>query len=114
METTKLNTEELKKALVQQQNEINDYTIYQALSQLEIDENNKKIFKKIAKEEKYHYDFWVKITNQEIKPNKLVVWWYMLLVRIFGTSFALKSLEKEKLELKSFIKNYLIYIQNQK
>ena len=34
----------LTKALKQQQNEINDYTIYKALALFQKDENNKKIF----------------------------------------------------------------------
>ncbi|MFX4282811.1 ferritin family protein, partial [Aliarcobacter butzleri] len=57
----------LKKALKQQQNEINDNTIYKALSLLQKNEENKKIFEKIANEEKRHYDFWVKITNKQLK-----------------------------------------------
>lgn len=98
------NKENLKKALTQQQNEINDYTIYKALSQLQTDKQNKEIFEKIANEEKHHYNFWYKITNRDLKPQKLLVWWYLLLVRVFGTSFALKSLEKRESTAEEFYK----------
>lgn len=98
------NKENLKKALTQQQNEINDYTIYKALSQLQTDKQNKEIFEKIANEEKAHYNFWYKITNRDLKPQKLLVWWYLLLVRVFGTSFALKSLEKRESTAEEFYK----------
>ena len=62
------------------------------------------IFEKIAKDEKAHYEFWVRITNRQIKAQKLVVWWYIFLVKIFGTSFALKSLEKRESGAEEFYK----------
>ena len=103
METT-LEKINLQKALTQQQNEINDYTIYKTLATYQMDENNKKIFEKIAKEEKKHYEFWIKITNQEIKAQKFLVWWFILLVKVLGTSFALKSLEKREAGAELFYK----------
>lgn len=112
---TPFDKENLKKALKQQQNEINDYTIYKALALSQTDENNKKIFEKISKEEKYHYDFWVKITNTQIEPQKLVVCWFVLLVKIFGTSFALKSLEKREAGAEEFYKElFEIYPESKK
>lgn len=99
-----LDKEDIKKALRQQQNEINDYTIYKALALHQKDENNKKIFNIIANEEKSHYDFWVKITKKELKAQKIVVLFYIFLVKIFGTSFALKTLEKREAGAEEFYK----------
>jgi len=105
----------LKKALKQQQNEINDYTIYKALALFQKDEKNKKIFEKIAKDEKSHYDFWVKITNKQLHPQNLIVWWYIFLVKIFGTSFALKSLERRENGAEEFYKElFEIYPESKK
>ena len=101
---TTFNEENLRKALRQQQNEINDYTIYKTLALFQNNENNKKIFEKIAKEEKYHYEFWVKITNKQMKAQKFLVWWFVFLVKIFGTSFALKFLEKREAGAEEFYK----------
>jgi len=107
--------ENLKKALKQQQSEINDHAIYKALSIYQKDEKNKKIFEKIAKDEKAHYEFWVKITNKQIEAQKLVVWWYILLVKVFGTSFALKSLEKREEGAEEFYKElFEIYPESKK
>ncbi|WP_323585868.1 VIT1/CCC1 transporter family protein [Aliarcobacter butzleri] len=107
--------ENLKKALKQQQNEINDYTIYKALSLFQKNEENKKIFEKIANEEKSHYDFWVKITNKQLKAQNIIVFWYLFLVKVFGTSFALKSLEKREAEAEEFYKElFEIYPESQK
>ncbi|WP_419678410.1 VIT1/CCC1 transporter family protein [Aliarcobacter lanthieri] len=94
----------LKKALRQQQNEINDYTIYKALALQQKDEKNKKVFEKIAKEEKTHYDFWVNITKRQLKPQSFIILFYIFLVKILGTSFTLKFLEKREAGAEEFYK----------
>ena len=107
--------ENLQKALKQQQSEINDHTIYKALASYQDNEKNKEVFEKIAKDEKAHYEFWVRITNQQIEAQKLVVWWYIFLVKIFGTSFALKSLEKRESGAEEFYKElFEIYPESKK
>ena len=107
--------ENLQKALKQQQSEINDHTIYKTLASYQDNEKNREIFEKIAKDEKAHYEFWVRITNRQIKAQKLVVWWYIFLVKIFGTSFALKSLEKRESGAEEFYKElFEIYPESKK
>ncbi|MCL1074378.1 VIT1/CCC1 transporter family protein [Shewanella dokdonensis] len=95
---------DLKKALRQQQNEINDFTIYTVLAALQQEDKNKKIFEKIAREEQQHYHFWVGITQRELSPQHWLVMWYVLLVKLLGTSFALKSLEKKECGAEQFYK----------
>lgn len=110
-----MNPDHLKKALRQQQNEINDHTVYSLLANSQQDEHNRKVFYKIASEEKEHYDFWQKITGQEIGAQKFLVWWYVLLVKFFGTSFALKCLEKRESGSEAFYKElYAIYPEAEK
>ena len=107
--------ENLQKALKQQQSEINDHTIYKALASYQENEKNREVFEKIAKDEKAHYEFWVRITNRQIEAQKLVVWWYIILVKIFGTSFALKSLEKRESGAEEFYKElFEIYPESKK
>ena len=107
--------ENLQKALKQQQSEINDHTIYKALASYQENEKIREVFEKIAKDEKAHYEFWVRITNQQIEAQKLVVWWYIFLVKIFGTSFALKSLEKRESGSEEFYKElFEIYPESKK
>jgi len=48
------NTINISKALKQQQNEIDDFTIYSMLAQSEKNDANKVVFQKIAHEEKGH------------------------------------------------------------
>ncbi len=106
---------EMKKALTQQQNEINDYTIYKALAERQREAANREVFLKIAEEEKTHYEFWVKITKQELRPKRWLVGWFLLLVRLFGTSFALKYLEKREAGAEAFyLELYEIYPESRK
>lgn len=98
----KLSQELYNQALIQLQDEINDHTIYTILYQKDKFEENKKIFKKLADEEKSHYEFCKHLTNQERKPQKLLIWFIMLAVSIFGTSFVLKFMEGREVDGKSF------------
>ncbi len=99
---------DIKKALHQQQNEIDDFTIYSSLGKTEKDENNKLIFTKIALEEHGHYEFLKNITKIELKPRVFVVFFYTFLAKIFGTSFALKFMESREEDSKSFYKELIV------
>jgi len=89
---------ELKKALRQQQNEINDHTLYTILAREAKNPKNRRVLEKIAHEEKLHYEFWKKITVQEVIASKPVVSFYTILVMLLGVSFALKLLESRESE----------------
>ncbi len=95
----------MQKALRQQQNEINDYALYTAMAHRQKEEHNKKVFEEIAAEEKTHYEFWRDITGKSLKPNRLLVGWYILLATLFGTSFALKLAEKREEDAEAFYKS---------
>lgn len=92
----------MKKALVQQKNEINDYALYTALASREKASHNKKVYENIAQEEKKHYEFWREITGKSIKANHFLVSWYIFLASVFGTSFALKLAEKREKGAEAF------------
>ncbi len=76
-----------------QRNEITEYHIYTRIAQRTKNEENKKVLLRIAAEEKAHADIWQKYTRTEQKPNKLSVWWYAMLARVLGITFALKKME---------------------
>lgn len=93
---------EIKKALRQQQNEINDYALYKALAKHESDPHNKEVFEKIAAEEKTHYDFWEEITQKPLRANRFLIRFYIFLATLFGTSFALKLAEDREKGAEAF------------
>jgi VIT1/CCC1 family predicted Fe2+/Mn2+ transporter len=80
--------------LTSQKNEITEHIIYSKLSQAVKDKQNKEILKQISDDEKRHYGFWKKYTNKDVKPNKLKIWWYYLISRIFGITFGIKLMER--------------------
>ena len=80
--------------LASQKNEITEHHIYSKLSQAVKDKQNKEILKQISDEEKEHYDFWKQYTNKDVKPNRLKIWWYYLISRIFGITFGIKLMER--------------------
>ncbi len=87
-----------KKILCLQKNEITEYHIYSKLAKKTPNKNNKKILSNMAADELRHYKFWKTISNKELNPSSIRIFFYMLLSNIFGLSFGLKLMERgEKL-----------------
>lgn len=90
-----LLSDPIKKLVEKMQvDEITEYYIYSKVAKGIKNDNNRKVLEKIANEEKAHSYVWKKYTNKEVKPKKLKVFWYVLISRILGFTFALKLLEK--------------------
>jgi vacuolar iron transporter family protein len=84
-----------KENIIQAQtNEITEHIIYKKLSRITRDKHNKGIIKKISEDEIRHYGYWKSISKEEIKPNKIKIWFYIIISYIFGLSFGLKLMEK--------------------
>lgn len=77
-----------------QKNEVTEHFIYRKLSESVKDAHNKKVLKQVSKEEFDHYKFWKKITGEDVKPDKLKIWKYVLISRLFGITFGIKLMEK--------------------
>ena len=76
-----------------QQNELNESVIYAEIAKFAKGEQNKETLKRLAAEEKAHYDIWKKYTGIELKPQKAKIFKYKLIARIFGFTFAVKLME---------------------
>ncbi|HOW34989.1 MAG TPA: VIT1/CCC1 transporter family protein [Candidatus Omnitrophota bacterium] len=88
-----------------QRNEIAEHFIYSGLARNTRDIHNRQILETIAKDELRHYEYWKSITQVEIKPDRLMVFWYILVSRIFGLSFGLKLMEKgEAVAIRAYLK----------
>ncbi len=96
---------DIEEALRQQQNEINDYALYRALARRERDPAKKGVYEKIAAQERSHYEFWRSITKNELKPHRTLILFYIFLSRVFGTSFALKLLERREKSAEALYKS---------
>ncbi len=85
----------LKEQLVKfQQNEITEHHIYRKLAKVVKCSRNCGILEEIASDELRHYRQWQKYTGEEVKPNRLKVWYYYLICRVFGITFGIKLMEK--------------------
>lgn len=90
--------------LQSQENEITEYNVYKRLSEL-TDEKNGSILREIAEDELRHYKFWKKITGKDVKPNKLKIFKFVTLARIFGITFAIKLMEHGEQEAQEVYDN---------
>ena len=76
-----------------QQNELTESCIYQAIAKYAKGDENKQTLFRLAKEEHAHYEIWKNYTGNELKPEKLKIFKYTMLARIFGFTFAVKLME---------------------
>ncbi len=77
-----------------QQNELNESVIYKKIAKFAKGEENKATLTRLANEEFAHYQIWQKYTNKELKPKKAKVFFYTLIARVLGFTFAVKLMEK--------------------
>ena len=85
----------LRQAILGMQlNEETEYVIYHKIADGINDPENKKVLKQIGDEEKLHASIWQSYTKEEVKVNRFKVFWYAIISKIFGYTFALKLMEK--------------------
>jgi len=87
-------TDEIRRKLMAfQKNEITEHHIYSKLAQTVKSPENRRILESIADDELRHYREWREYTRQDVEPDKLKIWKYYLISRIFGFTFGVKLLE---------------------
>ena len=79
--------------LVYQKNEITEHHIYQRLARAIKSPENRRVLERIAADELQHYQAWRSYTQQDVEPDRLKVWRYYLISRIFGFTFGIKLME---------------------
>lgn len=77
-----------------QRREITEYFVYKKLSEKIKDPKNKEILKIIAEQELKHFNILREYTKENIKPNRLKIWLYVFIMKIFGITFAIKLMER--------------------
>jgi len=88
-----LTQKDLDILLKAQKNEITEYNVYKNLSKITKEEHNKKILEKISQDELKHYGVFKSITNKEVTPYKLKIFFYSAISRFFGLTFGLRLME---------------------
>ena len=86
---------EIREQLLRYQGaEITEYHIYRRLAQTIKTPENRQILERIADDELRHYHQWKTYTQQEVKPDRLTIWRYYWISRIFGFTFGIKLMER--------------------
>ncbi len=114
MTTNTLSVQDLEMIKSFQRSEISEYHIYTKLSKVIKDSDNAKILANIGMEEKKHYDIWKQYTKTEVKPNRLKIWWYYNISRIFGITFGIKLMESGENKAQNAYSNLLNQIPEAK
>lgn len=77
-----------------QQNELTESVIYERIAAFAKGEENRRTLRRMAQEERAHYEIWKKYTGIAMKPEKAKVFKYTLLARVLGFTFAVKLMER--------------------
>ncbi|HEY46866.1 MAG: hypothetical protein AMJ88_06920 [Anaerolineae bacterium SM23_ 63] len=78
---------------VYQKTEITEHHIYIKLAQSTKDPENRRVMEQIAQDELKHYQYWREYTQEDIEPERIKVWMYYLISRVFGFTFGIKLME---------------------
>jgi VIT1/CCC1 family predicted Fe2+/Mn2+ transporter len=79
--------------LALQKGEITEYHIYTRIAEMTGNARNRDVLTRIAQDELGHYTLWKKYTHQDVAPGTLRIWFYYLIARVFGMTFAIKLME---------------------
>jgi len=93
-----------------QKNEITEYYIYSKLAKVIKDKNNAEVLQRIGNEEKKHYEILKTYSAEEVNPSKTKIFWYFILARIFGITFAIKLMENGEENAQKAYSEYIRYI----
>jgi VIT1/CCC1 family predicted Fe2+/Mn2+ transporter len=83
-----------ERLLSYQKNEITEHHIYLLLAKAVKSPENRRVLEEIADDEFRHYGVWRTYTQQDVKPDKLNIWKYYWISRIFGFTFGVKLMER--------------------
>lgn len=76
-----------------QRAEITEHHIYHRIATVTRDSHNRTVLEQISDQEYEHALVWKKYTRREVSPDTLRVWYYTLLARLLGITFAIKLME---------------------
>ena len=87
-----------------QQGEITEYHIYKKIAAAQNDPHNREVLNQIAQDELGHYGIWKHYTHRDVEPSTSRIWFYYLIARILGITFAIKLMEGVEKRAQSYDK----------
>ena len=107
MKKTPFNNADIAILLVMQRGEITEHHIYKKIAAVQKDPHNREVLNHIARDELGHYGIWKHYTGQEVAPGRIRIWFYYLIARILGITFAIKLMEEVERRAQSVDKSLL-------
>lgn len=95
---TSLSPEAYRQIRIFQQNEVTEAEVYRRIAERTKEEDNRATLVRIAAEETHHASIWQRYTGVAVQPERIKVFRYVLIARIFGFTFAVKLMEKGEAE----------------
>lgn len=83
-----------RKILEYQRNEITEHYIYRKIASTMKPGRNRDTIDRIGRDEMRHYEIWRSYTGREVSPDLVKLWFYYLISRILGFTFAIKLMER--------------------
>lgn len=88
-----IKTKYLRQLLASQKDEITSYLLYKKVGEKLKTEHNREILMGIAQDELDHYNFLKKYSGRDVKPSKLKIYFFAVLAKVMGLTFAFKYFE---------------------
>lgn len=95
MAGTEISPEIRKQIMLFQRTEITEYNIYQRLAR-RMEGKNREVLEKISLDEKRHAGVWRRYTSVDPGPDRLMMFFYLMLAFVFGITFAIKIMERNE------------------
>ncbi len=83
-----------QRILAIQRDEVTEQHVYRALAKRQQDPANKELLERIARDEARHAEYWSTLTETRVGPNRIACWWYGLMARTLGLTFAVRLMER--------------------
>lgn len=83
-----------RQILIYQRNEITEQHIYRRLADTVKCPKNRKVLLGISDDEFQHYLIWKRILQMDVRPDRIKVWFFYWVGRIFGFTFGVKLMER--------------------
>lgn len=83
----------MQQLLASQKDEITSHVLYKKVGESLKNEHNRELLLGISRDEMQHYQFLKNYSGQDVKPSKLKLWFFMVLAKVLGLTFAFKYFE---------------------
>ncbi len=80
--------------LAAQRLELTEHLIYSRLAEQMSNPHNAHILARIGEDERKHHDFLHRLSGRRVRSRRWQVWFYVMLARVLGITFALKLMER--------------------